>query len=107
MDGLANEPEPGLVERAVALLEIALEAGGDHVGPGGLATSGSRDHVVHRQLLAAAAAVLAGVAVAPQDVLLVERDALEQRFSDVRRQPDHGREVKAPRGGANDPGRGF
>ena len=104
---LADEPEPGLLERAVALLQIALEAGRHDVDPGGLPAPGPRHHVVDRQLLAPAAAVLARVAVAAEDVLLVERDALEQRLSDIGGETDHRGKVEGPGGGPDHPRRGL
>src|SRR5215510_13862185 len=82
MDGLPDQPEPRLLERAAALLEIAFQAGRDDVGPRRLPAPRPRDHVIHREALAATAAVLAGVPVPSQDVLLVERDALEERLPD-------------------------
>src|SRR5262245_34847772 len=104
--GLADQAEPSLVEGAVALLQVALETRGDDVGPCRLPAPRPRDHVIDRQLLTAPAAVLTRVAVAAEDVLLVERDSLEERLADVDGEPDHGGEVEAARGPADDPGRG-
>src|SRR6185436_3809792 len=104
---LADEPEPGLLERAVALLQIALEAGRHDVDPGGLPAPGPWHHVVDRQLLAPAAAVLTRVAVAAKNVLLVERDPLEQRLSDIGGEADHGGKVEASGGRPDHPRRGL
>src|SRR5262245_51802656 len=100
---LTNEPETRLFERTVALEEVASQARGDHVGPRGLATTRSRNHVVDGQLLASSAAVLAGVAVAAQDVLLVEGHTLEDRLTNVDGEPDDSRQVEAPRRGTHHP----
>src|SRR4030095_15001963 len=70
VDGLADEPESRLVERAVALEQVAAEARRDHVGPGRLAAPRAWHHVVHGELVAAPAAVLAGVPVAAGGVFL-------------------------------------
>src|SRR5262249_60324406 len=88
-----------LLERTVALEEVASQARGDHVGPRGLATTRSRNHVVDGQLLASSAAVLAGVAVTAQDVLLVEGHTLQDGLANVDGKPDDGRQVEAPRRG--------
>src|SRR5262245_26862953 len=105
--GLADQAEPSLVEGAVALLQVALETRGDDVGPCRLPAPRPRDHVIDRQLLTAPAAVLTRVAVAAEDVLLVERDSLEERLADVDGEPDHGGEVEAARRRPDDPGRGL
>ena len=52
-------------------------------------------------------AVLARVAVAAQDVLLVERDPLEERLPDVGGEADHRGKVEAPGGGPDHPRRGL
>src|SRR5712691_3248551 len=62
-DRLAPQAHPRLGERAPALAVIAGLAGGDDVFPDVLATAVARDHVVEREVVAPAAAVLAGVLV--------------------------------------------
>src|SRR5262245_9538755 len=96
MYGLANESQSSLLQRPIPLEEIAAEAGRHHVGPGGLAAPRARHDVIHGELLAAPAAVLAGVTVATQDVFLVEGDSLEEGFTDVGGEPDHRRQRKDP-----------
>ena len=105
--GLADQPQPRLLERAVALVEVAAQAGRHHVGPGRLPAARPRDDVVHGQPLPAAAAVLAGVAVAAEDVLLVEGDPLEEGLADVHGEPDHRRQGKAAGRRPDDPRRGL
>src|SRR5258705_3397183 len=83
MDRLANEPHSDLVGQTVALAQIAAQTRGDHVDPGRLAPARARYDVVDGQPLAAAVAVLAGVPVPAQDVLLVEGHAIEKRLADV------------------------
>jgi hypothetical protein len=61
--------------------------------------------VVDGEPLAAPVAVLAGVAVAPQDVLLVEGDAVEERLADEHRESDHRRQREHDRGRPDDAGR--
>src|SRR5262249_10675194 len=99
---LTDEPETRLLERTVALEEVASQARGHHVGPRGLATTRSRNHVVDGQLLASSTAVLAGVAVAAQDILLVEGHTLQDRLANVDGEPDDSRQVEAPRRGPDD-----
>src|SRR6185436_839078 len=82
VEGLADQPQPRLLQRAVSLEQVAAQARRHHVRPGRGAAARARHHVVDRELLDAPRAVLAGVAVAPQDVLLVERHPLEERLAD-------------------------
>src|SRR5213593_3436351 len=90
MHRLADEAHPDLVGHAIAFPQIATQTGRDHVHPGRLASARAGHDVVDGQPLAAAVAVLAGVAVPSQDVLLVEGHAVEERLADVHGQPDHG-----------------
>src|SRR5512136_2389350 len=83
MHRLPGESHPDLVGESVALSQVAAQAGRDHVHPARLTAPGARHDVVDGEPLAAPVAVLAGVAVAPQDVLLVERHAVQERLSDV------------------------
>src|SRR3989304_5055301 len=71
--------------------------------PGVRSRGGGRD-VTPRRARAPPGAVLAGVAVPPQDVLLVEGHAVQEGLPDVDGQPDDRRELEAYRGGADDPG---
>jgi hypothetical protein len=52
--------------------------------------------VIDGQPLTPPVAVLAGVAVAPQDVLLVEGHAVEERLADEDGEPDHRRQREHP-----------
>lgn len=65
----------GLLGRAVALAQVAVQAGADHVFPGVLAVLGDRQHMVAGQLAAAEAlaAVHAQVAVAGEQGGIGER----------------------------------
>ena len=101
MHRLADEPQADLLHRPVSLEEIAPKAGRDDVGPRGLPAPRARYDVVHGQLLPAPAAVLAGVPVAAEDVLLVERDPLEERLADVGGEPYHRGQREGARGGAD------
>src|SRR5262249_51236395 len=107
VDRLTDETHPALVRQAVALLQIAAQAGRHHVCPPGVAPPGPRQDVIHREPLAATIAVLAGVPVAAQDVFLVERDAIEKRLSDVDGEADHRRQRERARGRSNDAWRAF
>src|SRR5438132_13220992 len=64
---LAQESHADLGRQPVALSQIASEARRDDVRPARLAATRARNHVVHREPLPAAIAVLTGVAVAPED----------------------------------------
>src|SRR5206468_6925236 len=70
---LPDESHPDLVGQAVAFAQITAETGRDHVHPARLASARARHHVIDRESLAAPVAVLAGVAVAPEDVRSEER----------------------------------
>src|SRR5438132_11320608 len=66
---LASERHPRFVQGPAALLVVAALAGRHDVLPGALTTTVPRDHVVEREVVAALAAVLAGVVVANEDFL--------------------------------------
>src|SRR5499426_4618476 len=83
MDRLADEAHADLVGQAVPLSQVAAQARGDHVDPGRLAPARARHDVIDGQPLTPPVAVLAGVAVATQDVLLVEGHPIEERLADV------------------------
>src|SRR5205823_10099728 len=89
---LSTEPHPGLVGQPVPLAQIAAEAGRDDVDPRGLAAARARHDVIHSEPLAPPVAILAGVAVAAVDVLLVERDPIEEVLADVDGEADDGGE---------------
>src|SRR5882672_9619735 len=76
-DRMAQELHARLVRRAAALLQVARDAGTDHVLPAGDAAPAARNDVIEVQLGAGrlAPAVLAGVAVARVDVQAAEADA--------------------------------
>ena len=63
-----------LIEQAIAFVAAALMAAGDEVFPRGVAAARTRNHVIESQLAGGIgfAAVLAGVAVAEQNVLARE-----------------------------------
>src|SRR5690606_34829605 len=65
----------GLLRRAVALDPIAMTAGSDHIHPSIAATAGYRPDVIPRQTqgMEFAAAVGAEVAVAPEQLAIVQR----------------------------------
>src|SRR5438477_2077400 len=65
----AGERHVRLPQRATALLVIAALARGDDVLPDVLAAAVAGDHVVEGEVVAALAAVLAGVVVADEDFL--------------------------------------
>ena len=62
------QPEARLLERLAALAVVARLAGGDEVLPGVAAAAMARHDVVERQVVGLPAAVLAGVAVAGEDL---------------------------------------
>src|SRR5207253_10984327 len=97
MHGLADQAHPRLLQQAVPLAQVALEAGGDDVRPGRLPAPRPRQHVVDGQAIAAPVAVLARVSVAAEDVLLVEGHTVEERLADVDCQADHRREREGRR----------
>ena len=63
-------PHVGFVRKLVALAAVAGMAAGDEVFPSGEAAARARDHVVQREFAGwkRGAAILAGVAVAQQNV---------------------------------------
>src|SRR2546430_16988738 len=97
MPGLADQAHPRLLQQAVPLAQVALEAGGDDVRPGRLPAPRPRQHVVDGQAIAAPVAVLARVSVAAEDVLLVEGHTVEERLADGESQADHPREREGRR----------
>ena len=81
--------QPGVLEQAVALAQVARRAGGDDVLPDRLAPLRARHDVVERQPAAGGAAVDAAPAVAREE--RAPRDlALDRaRHADVLDEPDH------------------
>ena len=61
-----NPGDPGLLQRPVALAQVARRAGGDDVLPDRLAALRARDDVVERQAAVRRAAVRAAPAVASE-----------------------------------------
>src|SRR2546426_2854324 len=89
MHRLADESHRDLLGQTIAFPQIATQTGRNHVHPGRLAPARAGHDVVDGQPLAAAVAVLAGVAVPSQDVLLVEGHAGEKRLAGVNGPPGH------------------
>src|SRR2546425_1684016 len=83
MHRLADESHPDLVDQAIAFPQIAAQTGRDHVHPGRLASARAGHDVVDGQPLAAAVAVLAGVALPSPDVFFFLRHAGEKTLSGV------------------------
>ncbi len=73
--GGLEEAHARLLGGAVPLLEVAGPAGGHQVLPGAPAPPAFGEDVVHGELAPLAAAVLAGVAVPPEDVAAVQGNA--------------------------------
>ena len=78
--------------RRLPFAPVAGMAAGHQILPGGVAATRARNHVIERELAGRQriAAVLAGVAVAQQDVLAREGAGLV-RNAPVLKQPDHRR----------------
>src|SRR5439155_10989336 len=94
----AMEPEAGLLDRLAALAVVAARAGGDEVLPGVPAAAMTRDDVVERQIMRLPPAVLAGVAVAGEDLAPAQLDP-RPGPADLVLEPDDGRRVVlGPRG---------
>ena len=102
LDRLGDEAHGGLVGRAAALADVALEAGADDVLPRGRAALAARGDVVERQFAGgeALAAILTAVAIAGIDVAPVEFDILA-RQAVVDRQADDPRHGDVDPHGAN------
>ena len=92
-DRRQRQRHPGLARRAAALAEVARRAGGDDVLPRRAPALRARDDVVERQL-AAMPAILAGEAVAQEQVEARERRML--RGPDILAQRDHRRQLHRP-----------
>ena len=86
----AQEFHIGFGRELVSLLAVARMAAGDKIFPGGGTTAGAGNHVVERQFTRRQhfAAVLAGIAVAQQDVLPRQSPALV-RNTTVFEKTDH------------------
>ena len=92
-NGVALEPDPRLLERLAALAVVARLARGDEVLPGVAAAAVARDDVVEGQVVGLAAAVLAGVAVAREDLAPGQLDP-RPRPPDLVLEPDDGRRAE-------------
>src|SRR6185436_383931 len=84
--GVADEADVGLAEELVALAHVARQAGADDVLPGRLAAARDRDDMVERELrrreLAAAvlaAVLVAQIDIAPRELHLLPRQAVEDQ----------------------------
>src|SRR5215211_5590757 len=79
-----------LVRSAVALLTVARRAGGNDVLPDRFAAPTARDHVVHREAVRLAPAVLAGPCVAGEHCLASDLAAMAVAWDpDVAHEADH------------------
>ena len=67
---LLQEPHPGFLRRAAALLVVATPAGSHDIFPGLSPSLGNRNDVIERQLLGPelVTAVLAGIAISRKDI---------------------------------------
>ena len=101
--GLAHQLHAGFERGLVALAAVAGVAAGDQVFPGGGASAGARDHVVEREFARGqhGVAVLAGIAVAQQNVFAREGAAL-MRDAAVLEQPDHRGQAHGHAGGVQE-----
>src|SRR5258708_22564400 len=86
----AGERHVGLAQRAAALLVVAALARRDDVLPDVLTAAVARDHVVKGEVVAALAAVLAGVVIANGDFLAGHLEDGPWSL-DVVGETDHGR----------------
>ncbi len=96
---LSHQLHPGFRGRLVAFAAVARMAAGDEVLPCREAPAGSRDDVVERELARSQdrAAVLAGIAIAQQDILPRECAALVRNAA-ILEQPDHRRQTHGDAG---------
>lgn len=99
---LFDEMQSDFLRRVIGFLGITLDTGTDDVFPRGGAATIARDNVIQIQVLPVedVAAVLAGVAVALEDVVARELHFL-LRHAVVREQQDHAREADAEGDGFN------
>ena len=97
------QPQPRLLERLAALPVVARLAGGDEVLPGVAAAAMARDDVVERQVVRLAAAVLAGVPVAGEDLAPRQLDP-RPRPLDLVLEPDDARARGTPSAASGSPG---
>src|SRR6185503_1230327 len=92
LEGRPMQPEAGLLDGLAALAVIAPLARRDEVLPRVPAAPMARHDVVQGQVVALPAAVLAGVAVAGEDLAAAQLDP-RPRPADLVLEPDHGRRV--------------
>ena len=95
-NGGAGQTQAGLLERLAALAVVARLAGGDEVLPGVAAAAVARHDVVEGQVVRLAAAVLAGVPVAREDLAPRQLDARPRPADQVLEADDGGRAVLGP-----------
>ena len=88
--GFARGLHVGFVGKLVAFAAVAGMAAGDEVLPGGEAAAGAGNYMVQRKFAGGqcGAAILAGVAIAQQNVLTRERPRL-MRNAAILQQTDH------------------
>src|SRR5262245_49733140 len=86
---LSPQVQAGVLERPVALAQVARRAGGDDVLPDRLASLRARHDVVEGQPAAGAAAVDAAPAVAREEGAPRDLALDRPRHTDVLDEPDH------------------
>ena len=96
-NGRAKETQAGLLERLATLAVVARLARGDEVLPGVSATPMARNDVVEGQVVGLAAAVLAGMPVAREDLAAGQLDPRSRAADQVLEADDGGRAVFGPR----------
>src|SRR5262245_64003340 len=94
------QDEPRLLERAVALAQVARRAGGDDVLPAGLAAARARDDVVERQARRGRAAVDAAPAVTGEERPPRDPPLDGTGDANVGEEPDHVRPAERAAGRA-------
>jgi hypothetical protein len=99
---LAGQFHARFIRRAAALPVVAGMTAGHQILPCGFAGAGARDHVVEREFARRhyPVAVLAGVAVAHQDVLAGERAGLVRNAAVFEQANDRG-DAQVPAGGVH------
>jgi len=69
---------PGFCRCSVSFFRIAAIAGGNEIFPGVLTASGSREHMIDRQVKITASAVLASESIPPEHIFPVQHYAFER-----------------------------
>jgi len=90
--GFAHWLHVGFVRKLVAFAAVARMAAGDQVLPGGEAAAGAGNYMVQRKFAGGerGAAILAGVAIAQQNVLTRERPRLMRNAAILQQTDDRG-----------------